>query len=164
MRSALEPTVGWPRSFGGRNTERKKADRRRASKTRRPESPMNERKRIAITGIGMVTPVGNDARTTWANLQAGRSGLGRIRGFDASGFSVHIGAEVKDFEAEAVIHDHKLLKFASRSHQFALAAAEEALADAGLRPEPATSERWGLSVGAGMLGVTFDELRAVHQF
>jgi 3-oxoacyl-(acyl-carrier-protein) synthase len=125
---------------------------------------MNQRKRIAITGIGMVTPVGNDAPTTWTNLQAGRSGLGRITGFDASGFPVHIGAEVKGFEAESIIQDHKLLKFASRSHRFALAAAEEALADAGLRPEPSTSERWGLSVGAGMLGVTFDELQAVQQF
>jgi len=125
---------------------------------------MNQRKRIAITGIGMVTPVGNDAPTTWANLQAGRSGLARITGFDASGFPVHIGAEVKGFAAEAIIHDHKLLKFASRSHRFALAAAEEALVDAGLRPQPSTSERWGLSVGAGMLGVSFDELRAVQQF
>src|SRR5260370_51523 len=84
--------------------------------------------------------------------------------FGGTGFPVHIGAEVKNFEAETIIHDPKLLKFASRSHRFALAAAEEAFVDAGLRPDPSTSERWGLSVGAGMLGVSFDELKAVQHF
>jgi 3-oxoacyl-[acyl-carrier-protein] synthase II len=92
---------------------------------------MTPRRRIAITGIGMVTPVGNDARTTWANLQLGRSGLGTIQHFDASGFPVRIGAEVKNFDAAAVINNSKLLKHSTRSHRFALAAAEEALADAG---------------------------------
>jgi len=125
---------------------------------------MIPRRRIAITGIGMVTPVGNDAPTTWANLLAGRSGLGPIQGFDARGFPVRIGAEVKDFKPEAVIQDRNLLKFASRSHGFALGAAEEALRDAGLRPDPSTGHRWGFSAGAGMLGVTFSELEAVHAF
>jgi 3-oxoacyl-(acyl-carrier-protein) synthase len=60
--------------------------------------------------------------------------------------------------------DPKLLKFASRSHRFALAAAAEALADARIQPTPADSHRWGLSVGAGMLGVNFSELQAVHEF
>ena len=52
---------------------------------------MSLRRRIAITGIGMVTPVGNDAPTTWANLIAGRSGAAAIKGFDARGFSTRIG-------------------------------------------------------------------------
>src|SRR5881409_1365550 len=125
---------------------------------------MSHRKRIAITGIGMVTPVGNDAPTTWANLQAGHTGVAPIQSFDASGFPVHIGAEVKKFLPEAVIQDRKLLKFASRSHRFALAAAEEALTDAGIRPEPASSHRWGFSVGAGMMAVSLAEVEAVHQF
>ena len=123
---------------------------------------MNSRRRIAITGIGMVTPAGNDAPTTWANLLAGKSGLGTIRGFDAGGFSTRIGAEVKAFDPGAKLGRSKLLKFAARSHQFALAAAEEALADAGIRPEASTGERWGCSVGAGMMGVTFAELETVH--
>ena len=124
---------------------------------------MNDRKKIAITGIGMVTPVGNDARTTWSNLQAGRSGLGTIQHFDASGFPVRIGAEVKNFDAAAVIGNPKLLKHATRSHRFALAAAEEALADAGIRPENSTAERWGFSVGAGMMGVDYRELEVVQK-
>src|SRR5689334_5315617 len=96
---------------------------------------MKQRRRIAITGIGMVTPVGNDAPTTWANLRAGKSGAASITHFDASGFSARIGAEVKNFNPEKTITDRKLLKFASPSHRFALAAAEEALKDAGIRPE-----------------------------
>ncbi len=123
---------------------------------------MTVRRRIAITGIGMVTPVGNDAPTTWASLCAGRSGVGPITNFDASGFSTRIGAEVKDFDVASVIGDHKLLKFASRSHQFALAAAEEAFVDAGIRPEATNAERWGFSVGAGMMGVSYDDLKHIQ--
>lgn len=110
----------------------------------------------------MVTPVGNDAPTTWANLVAGRSGAAPIAWFDARGFSTRIGAEIKNFDAESIIADRKLLKFASRAHRFALAAGEEALRDAGIRPEPSTGCRWGLSVGAGMMGVAFNELETVH--
>jgi 3-oxoacyl-[acyl-carrier-protein] synthase II len=125
---------------------------------------MTARRRIAITGLGMVTPVGLDAPSTWASLLAGRSGLGLIRHFDARGFPVRIGAEVKGFDERSRIPDRKLLKFASRSNRFALGAAEEALADAGIRPEPANSHRWGFSVGAGMMGVTLDALQTVQSF
>ncbi len=123
---------------------------------------MKHRRRIAITGLGMVTPNGNDAPSSWAALQAGRSGVGLIRSFDASGFSTQIGAEVKDFDPHAAIGDSKRLKYACRSHGFALAAATEALQDAGICPEPATSSRWGCSVGAGMMAMPFHELQAVH--
>ena len=120
---------------------------------------MNQRRRVAITGIGMVTPVGNDAPTTWANLQAGRSGLGTIRHFDASGFPVRIGAEIKNFDAAAVINNPKLMRYATRPHRFALAAAEEALTDAGIRPVAADGHRWGFCVGAGMMAMDFGELQ-----
>jgi len=123
---------------------------------------MNAPRRVAITGVGMVTPVGNDAATTWRNLQEGRSGVSPIRGFDARGFPTQIGAEVKDFDAESVIRDRRLLKFAARAHRFALGAAEEALVDAGIRPDPADSDRWACSVGAGMMGVSYAELETVH--
>src|SRR5258708_18573323 len=103
MRSAPKPAGQRPRSFGCGNSQRKKADRRRAGEIRSPESPMKDRKRIAITGIGMVTPVGNNAPTTWANLQAGRNGLGRVTTFDARGLPVPIAAEVKRFIPETII-------------------------------------------------------------
>jgi 3-oxoacyl-(acyl-carrier-protein) synthase len=59
---------------------------------------MKAKRRIAVTGLGMVTPVGNDASSTWARLRAGKSGVDEIRYFDASSFPVRIGAEVKNFE------------------------------------------------------------------
>jgi beta-ketoacyl-acyl-carrier-protein synthase II len=124
---------------------------------------MADRRRVAITGIGMVTPVGNDVASTWDSLLAARSGAGPIRSFDASGFPTRIAAEVKGFDAERVIGDRKLLKSANRAHRFALAAAEQALRDAGVRPTAETAERWGCIVGTGMMGVTFDELAAVHR-
>lgn len=123
---------------------------------------MATRRRVAITGLGLVTPVGNNVQATWDALLAGRSGGAAISLFDASGFPVRIAAEVKGFDAAAVLDDRKLLKFANRSHCFALAAAEQALVDAGIRPTAATAERWGCTVGTGMMGVDFSELVAVH--
>ena len=124
---------------------------------------MTARRRVAITGLGLVTPVGNDVQATWAALLAGRSGGAAISLFDASGFPVRIAAEVKGFDAAAALDDRKLLKFANRSHCFALGAAEEAFVDAGIRPTAATAERWGCAVGTGMMGVDFAELVAVHE-
>jgi 3-oxoacyl-(acyl-carrier-protein) synthase len=120
-----------------------------------------KKKRVAITGLGLVTPAGNDVASTWATLQSGRSMGAPITIFDASGFSTRIAAEVKGFDARAVIDDRRLLKFANRSHAFALAAADQALADAGIRPTPATSARWGLSVGTGMMGMAWNDLSSL---
>jgi 3-oxoacyl-(acyl-carrier-protein) synthase len=111
----------------------------------------------------MVTPLGNDVASTWEALLAGRSGVEPIQSFDASGFPVRIAAEVKGFDPRSVIEDRKLLKFGNRSHGFALAAAEEAIRDAGIRPEPATGTRWGCTVGTGMMGVDFADLVEVHR-
>jgi len=121
------------------------------------------KRRVAITGLGLVTPVGNDVAATWESVLAGRSGGAPITLFDASGFPVRIASEVKGFDSTAVIDDRKLLKFANRSHGFALAAAEQAFVDAGLRPTAATAERWGCAVGTGMMGVDFGELVTVHR-
>jgi 3-oxoacyl-(acyl-carrier-protein) synthase len=121
---------------------------------------MNKR-RVAITGIGLVTPVGNDVRTAWDALLAGRSGGAEITNFDARGFPVRIAAEVKNF-SDDMIGDRKLAKFASRSHRFALVAAEQAFVDAGIRPTDADGDRWGCAVGAGMMSVEFDDVAAIH--
>lgn len=122
------------------------------------------RRRVAITGVGMVSPVGNDAATSWANLRAGNTGVAGITHFDASGFTTRIGAEVKNFDAKKVIGDRKLLKYALPSHQFALAAAQEAFADAGIHPGAEDGERWGLSVGAGMFNLAFDEFKKIDRY
>ena len=91
-------------------------------------------RRVAITGLGLVTPVGLDVPSTWNALLDGQSGIAPISLFDASGFPVRIAAEVKGFDLDRAIDDRKLLKFANRSHRFALAAAEQAVRDAGVRP------------------------------
>jgi 3-oxoacyl-[acyl-carrier-protein] synthase II len=120
-------------------------------------------RRVAITGIGMVTPLGNDTNSTWAALIEGRSGIDTICNFDASGFTTQVAAEVKDFDAEQRIGDRKLLKLTTRSHRFALAAAAEAFADAGVAPTPATSSRWGCIAGSGMMGIAYPELLQTQQ-
>src|SRR5215470_6858425 len=124
---------------------------------------MAARRRVAITGLGLVTPVGNEVPSTWKSLLTGKSGGAPISLFDASGFPVRIASEVKGFDPLAAIGDRKLLKLANRSHSFALAAAEQALTDAGIRPTHETGERWGCAVGTGMMGVDFAELTAVHR-
>jgi 3-oxoacyl-(acyl-carrier-protein) synthase len=123
---------------------------------------MTARRRVAITGIGLVTPVGNDVPTTWAALLAGKSGGAPIPLFDARGFPVRIAAEVKDFSDEAVPVARKVLKLANRAHRFALTAAEQAFVDAGLRPTADTATRWGCAVGAAMMTSDYVDLAATH--
>jgi 3-oxoacyl-(acyl-carrier-protein) synthase len=121
------------------------------------------RRRVAITGIGLVTPVGNDVASTWDALLAGRSGGAPIAGFDASGFSTRFAAEVKGFHAEELIGDRKVLKFTNPSHRFALVAAEQAFRDAGIRPTSENGTRWGCAVGAGMMTSEYDDLVVTHE-
>ena len=88
-------------------------------------------RRVVVTGLGAVTPVGNDARSTWEAAVAGRSGVDFIRSFDASGFPVRIAAEVKDFDPTTVASVKDVRKL-DRNVLLALAAAKEAVGDAGL--------------------------------
>jgi len=120
-------------------------------------------RRVAITGIGLVTPLGNDVAATWHALLAGKSGVAPITHFDASGFPVRIAAEVKELDPRHAIDDRKLLKLATRSHVLGLAAAEEALRDAGIRPEASDATRWACVVGSGKTGLGIGELGEVHR-
>ena len=122
------------------------------------------RRRVAITGLGVVTPAGNTLADTWDTLLVGRSCVSPISHFDATGFPVHIAAEVKRFDPAAAGIDRKLIKSTNRAHRFALAAAEEALTDAGIRPTDATRRRWGCAVGTGMMGLDFAELQRLHRY
>jgi len=124
---------------------------------------MASKRRVAVTGLGLVTPAGNSADQAWNTLMAGRSCVAPITRFDASGFPVRIAAEVKGFNEAAPIAERKQLKFANRSHRFALAAAEEAMRDAGIRPSPETRRRWGCAVGTGMMGMEFADLLRLHR-
>jgi 3-oxoacyl-(acyl-carrier-protein) synthase len=124
---------------------------------------MSARRRVAITGIGLVTPVGNDAAAPGTALDGAQSGAAPITLFDASGFTTRIAAEVKGFDDRVITAPRKHLNYTNRSHRFARAGAEDARRDAGIAPTDADSERWGCAVGTGMMGVEFDDLAQVQR-
>ena len=124
---------------------------------------MTNRRRVAITGIGLVTPLGNEVATTWSALVDVQSGAAPITLFDASGFPTRIAAEVKRFDDRVITAPRKYLNYANRSHRFALAAAEEAMRDAGIAPSSDDGDRWGCAVGTGMMGVDYADLAAVQR-
>ncbi|HSD00195.1 MAG TPA: beta-ketoacyl-[acyl-carrier-protein] synthase family protein [Casimicrobiaceae bacterium] len=121
------------------------------------------RRRVAITGVGLVTPVGNDVPSTWDALRQARNGAAPITLFDASGFPTRIAAEVKAFDERVITAPRKYLNYTNRSHRFALAAAEQAMTDAGIAPTDEDAARWGCAVGTGMMGVDFEDLSAVQR-
>jgi 3-oxoacyl-[acyl-carrier-protein] synthase II len=88
-------------------------------------------RRVVVTGLGAVTPIGNDARSTWRAAVAGESGIDWIRSFDASGFPVRVAAEVSDFDPSRVASPKEVRKL-ERNVLLSLGAAREAMADAGL--------------------------------
>jgi 3-oxoacyl-[acyl-carrier-protein] synthase II len=110
---------------------------------------MNERRRVVVTGVGLVSPVGVGTEETWAALLKGRSGIAPIRLFDASRFSCRFAGEVKDFAPEKYI-DRKDIKKMGRFIQFAMAATEFALAQSGLNIREENTERVGVYVGSGI--------------
>ena len=108
-------------------------------------------RRVVVTGLGAVTPLGHDARTTWEGALAGRSGVDWIRAFDPTGYPVRIASEVKDFDAEAVVGPKEARRL-ERNVVLAVAAAREAWADAGV--EDVDPARAGILVGSAIGGVT----------
>jgi beta-ketoacyl-acyl-carrier-protein synthase II len=112
----------------------------------------SEARRVVVTGLGAVTPVGNCVAETWSNLLAGHSGIDTISLFDTTGFNVRIGGEVRNFKPE----DHippKELRHMDRGSKFALVAAKEATADAGLDVSAECPERVGVIFGTAAGGV-----------
>ncbi len=108
--------------------------------------------RIAVTGLGLVCPVGLDVPSSWAGLLAGRSGISQIEGLDLADFKVTIAGQVKDFDPTAVMEPKEARK-ADRYSQFAMAAAVEAMNQAQLEP-PRDPVRAGVIIGSGMGGMT----------
>lgn len=120
-----------------------------------------KRRRVVVTGLGIVSPIGNDVPTYWRNLLAGANGIERITAFDPSDLAVQIGAEVKGFDPKARL-DAKLAKRSDRFTQFAIWAALEAVNDAGLDFEKENKDRVGVVVGSGMGGIaTWEEQHTI---
>ena len=112
---------------------------------------MTERTRVVVTGLGVITPLGNDADTFWRRLVAGESGVGQITRFDTTDYKVHIAAEVKDFDPEDYLERRQVRRLDLFS-RYAVAAARIAAADADFDPRP-EAERVGAVVGSGVGGL-----------
>lgn len=110
------------------------------------------KRRVVVTGLGLVTPNGIGVETAWKNICEGKSGIGPITRFDTNGFETKIAAEVKDFHPEQYI-EKKEIKKMDLFIQYALAATKEALEDAQLRINPENCERIGVIVGTGLGGL-----------
>lgn len=113
--------------------------------------PMNKR-RVVVTGLGVVSPVGVGVKTAWANIIAGKSGISQITKFDASAFTTTIAGEVKDFNVEDFI-SAKDARRMDTFIQYGLAAAIEAVKDSGIIATEENAERIGVSIGSGIGGM-----------
>jgi 3-oxoacyl-[acyl-carrier-protein] synthase II len=114
------------------------------------------RRRVAITGLGIISPVGNSVDVAWGNLLAGRSGIGPITRFDASTFPTRIGGEVKDFDVSAWMPAKEARHFDTFIH-YGIAASIQAWRDAGLTLDRVAAERVGCLVSSGIGGLPMIE-------
>ncbi len=114
------------------------------------------RRRVVVTGLGIVCPVGNNVKQAWTNIREGKSGITRITRFDASPFASQIAGEVKDFDIGQVLTPKEARRVDLFIH-YGIAAAAEAIKDAGLEANPKDAERVGLNVGSGIGGLPLIE-------
>jgi 3-oxoacyl-[acyl-carrier-protein] synthase II len=117
--------------------------------------------RVVITGLGAITPVGNDVASFWQNMKAGVSGADRIQAFDVSDYTVQIACEVKDFDPTEWI-DKKAVRRLARATQFSIATARQALADAKFEITPENASRVGVVINSGGGGLSVME-EATHK-
>jgi 3-oxoacyl-[acyl-carrier-protein] synthase II len=113
---------------------------------------MSER-RVVITGMGVVSPVGNNKDDFWKNIQTGKSGIRRIQSMDTEKYDCKIAGEVVDFDPSVHFNNHKDARRADRYFQFAMAASKMAAKDAGLNPDSLDPHRVGVMVGSGIGGL-----------
>ncbi len=118
------------------------------------------KRRVVVTGLGIVSPVGNDVATAWGNIVAGRSGIGPITHFDASTFPTRIAGEVRHFDPAQYVAAKDVKKMDPFIH-YGIAASVQALADAGLHPHEHDEERIGVAVGAGIGGIATIEKTSI---
>src|SRR3982751_6788843 len=110
------------------------------------------KRRVVVTGLGIISPVGNDVPSAWQNILAGKSGIGPITNFDASTFPTRIAGEVRDFDPAQFVPPKDVKKMDPFIH-YGIAASLQALKDAGMHPHEHDEERIGCAVGAGIGGI-----------
>jgi 3-oxoacyl-[acyl-carrier-protein] synthase II len=111
-----------------------------------------KKRRVVITGMGMLTPVGLNVEESWQNILAGKSGVGYVEDFDANDYSTKIWAKVKNFDVEKYISLKEARKM-DLFTQYGMVAADQAIADANLQIDEYTANRIGVAVGAGIGGI-----------
>src|SRR5213082_2317261 len=114
---------------------------------------MNNNRRVVITGLGAITPLGNDFETFWSNLKNGVSGIHTIESFDTSAYDCHIGGEVHGFDPKTVFKNPKDVRRTDRFAQLAMAAAKMAMADCALEMGSENPDRFGVLVSSGIGGL-----------
>ena len=114
------------------------------------------RRRVVVTGLGIVSPVGNTVAAAWDNIVNGRSGIGRVTRFDASSLTTQIAGEVKDFDVAAYLSPKEARRYDTFIH-YGLAAAMDAIKDAGIGIRPENAERIGVCIGSGIGGLPMIE-------
>src|SRR5947199_478062 len=114
---------------------------------------MNNDRRVVITGMGVITPVGNDIETFWSNLKNGVSGIRKIENFDVSKYDCRIGGEVHGFDPKPYFKNPKDVRRTDRFAQLAMAAAQMALHDGGIDLEKVNRDRFGVIVSSGIGGL-----------
>lgn len=114
------------------------------------------RRRVVVTGLGIISPVGNTVEEAWANIVAGNSGIGQITKFDASRFASRIAGEVKGFDPAQYLSPKEVRRMDTFIH-YGIAAGVQAIQDAGLQSKPQDAERIGINIGSGIGGLPFIE-------
>ena len=114
------------------------------------------RRRVVVTGLGIVSPVGSTVETAWANIVAGHSGITRISKFDASAFASKIAGEVIDFDVNQYLSPKEARRMDFFIH-YGLAAGIQAIKDAGIEAKPLNAERIGVNIGSGIGGLKYIE-------
>src|SRR6185437_12316875 len=113
---------------------------------------MNNNRRVVITGMGVITPVGSDLETFWSNLKNGVSGIRKIESFDTSAYDCKIACEVLNFDPKPYFKNAKDVRRTDRFAQLAMAAADSALKDGGIDLEKANRDRFGVIISSGIGG------------
>jgi 3-oxoacyl-[acyl-carrier-protein] synthase II len=111
-------------------------------------------RRVVITGIGCLSPLGNDLKTTWDGLKNGRSGVRKIQSIDTEHFECKIAGEIRDFHADGYFNVPKDARRSDRYVQYAVAASKMAMADSGLDTSKIDARRYGVMVGSGIGGLS----------
>jgi len=114
------------------------------------------KRRVVVTGLGAVCPVGNNVSDAWKNILDGKSGIRKITRFDATPFASHIAGEVKNFDVTTILSPKEARRMDTFIH-YGLAAGIEALGDAGITKQPENAERIGVNIGSGIGGLPLIE-------